>query len=57
MDIIHSLDVSTLEVVVHPSKFLLISLPQEKRSIRILEILLYNLYEVNLSGTRGGASH
>lgn len=57
MDIIHSLDVSTLEVVVHPSKFLLISLPQEKRSIRILEILLYNLYEVNLSGARGGASH
>lgn len=57
MGIIHSLDVSTIEAVAHPSNFLLISLPQEKRPIRILEELLYNLDEVNLSGTRGGLSH
>lgn len=57
MGIIHSLDVSTIEAVVHPSNFLLISLPQEKRPIRILEELLYNLDEENLSGTRGGLSH
>ena len=50
----HDLETSTsYGAVAHPSNFPL-SLPQRKKPTRILEELLQNLDEVNLSGTRGG---